>query len=408
MPELPLPARLQLATDWLDSLSDSMNQAVIRWCSQNSWSNNLPGLAAMADRLEEDFSVLSLPCQRVELPNWRSWSDDGQVIEHATGPALLWHYQPEAPRRILLLIHYDTVYPPTLHPTPVALTSAGQLVGPGVADAKGGIAVILYAMQSLLRFGLTGDLGISVMLNPDEEIGSQSSAALIGELAPQFEFALVFEPTLPDGSMVANRKGTANFTAVIRGRAAHAGRDLSAGRNAIVQAARLANELDAWNQPGSTTSVNVGKINGGGPLNQVPDLATLWMNIRVATPEAAAEVMQRLSEIEQRYSAAEGFSCRIHGQFHSPPKFVEDDERFNELRRRIEVATARLDRPLRWRNTGGACDGNKLASFGCVNVDTMGPTGGNLHSPAEYCDSASLVTAAKTVVHLITDTGNEP
>lgn len=406
MPDLPSNARRQHAIDWLDARADSVQQSIVRWCYQNSWSSDLDGLVAMADLLEHDFAVLGLPCQRIELADWQSVGDDGNVTDHQTGPALLWHYHKGAARRVLLLIHYDTVYPPAQRPLSISMTGTGQLIGPGVADAKGGIAVILYAVQALLRFDLAGDLGISIMLNPDEEIGSPSSATLLRDLASEVDLALVFEPTLPDGSMVANRKGTANFTIVIRGRPAHAGRDPDQGRNAIVHAARLATELDAWNQPGSRTTVNVGKISGGGPLNQVPDLAILGVNIRVATNAAVGDVMARLSEIEQRYSAAQGFTCRIHGRFHSPPKCVDDDPRFDDLRRRVDAAAAHLGRVLQWRDTGGACDGNKLAAFGCPTVDTMGPTGGQLHSPAEYCDLATVVTAAKVLVHLIAEIGN--
>ncbi|MGV3485282.1 MAG: hydrolase [Planctomycetaceae bacterium] len=398
--------RLLLAADSLDALADQITQSVTRWCYQNSWSSNPVGLAAMADLLQRDFAVLGLPCQRVALPDWESWGDDGQVLRHSTGPALLWHHRPDAARRVLLLIHYDTVYPPEAVPVAVTLTPQGRLLGPGVADAKGGIAVILYALQAILRFDLSGDLGISVLLNPDEELGSPGSRELMRTLASQFEFALVFEPTLSDGSMVANRKGTANFTAVIHGRAAHAGRNLSEGRNAIVHAARLVSEWDAWNQPGSAISVNIGKINGGGPLNQVAHLATVSANIRVTTSAAAAEVISRVRDLEQRYSAVEGFACRIHGQFHCPPKQVDGDARFAELRRSVEAAAAKAHRSLRWQDTGGACDGNKLHAWGCPNIDTMGPTGGELHSHTEYCEAASLVAAAKTLLYLIADRGS--
>jgi len=410
-----LPERTQLATAWLDAQSDTLLQTLTRWCGQNSWSGNLDGLRAMTEMLEADFQPLGLACERIQLTPWQSIRDDGETIQHETGPALLWHHRADASKRVLLVIHYDTVYPPVSVPNSVVMTNDGRLVGPGVADAKGGIAVILFALQSILRFQLAGDLGITVMLNPDEEVGSQASATLFQKLAPQFDFALVFEPRLPDGAMVANRKGTANFTAVIRGRSAHAGRNLSDGRNAIVHAARLATELDSWNDhtvqstnsPDSHVSVNVGKITGGGPLNQVPSLATLAVNVRVAMPDDVAEVIERMKDIEQRYSAIDGFACKVYGQFHSPPKRVDGDAMFNDLCRRFTRATAHLGNDVVWRDTGGACDGNKLAALGLSNLDTMGPTGGELHSPAEYCHFISLLTAAKTLVYLIADTGSE-
>ncbi len=408
MPKIIVSDPLTLATDWLDSQSLAMSDMVIRWCKQNSWSSDLPNLQAMATLLEQEFQVLGLDGQRIVLPDWESIADDGQPRQHATGPALLWHYRPAATRRILLLIHYDTVYPPTPEPAVVRSTDDGRLVGPGVADAKGGIAVILFAMQSMLQFNIAANLGISILLNPDEEVGSQSSAGLLEQLASQFDFALIFEPTLPDGAMVANRKGSGNFTAVMHGRSGHAGRNLPEGRNALVHASRLATEVDSWNLLYSNISVNVGQITGGGPLNQVPSLATVSMNVRVTAPYAAVDVLNKIKLLEQRYSSADGYACEIHGQFHSPPKCVDRDPRFEALRQRVIDAAAKLDRPITWRDTGGACDGNKLAVLGLPNVDTMGVTGGDLHSPTEYCITASLVTAAKTLVHLLVATASEP
>lgn len=373
----------------------------------------------MSDLLANDFGVLDLPVERVDLAPWKSISESGDEQWQPSAQALLWHFQPQSPRRGLLLIHYDTVYPPSqeqVQPVLDALpiTSSARLRGPGVADAKGGIAVIRLAMQAILKFDLAGELGLTVVLNPDEEVGSPASAALFERLAPDFEFALVFEPTLPDGSLVANRKGTANFTAVVRGRNAHAGRNIAQGRNAVVHAAKLAIELDQWNRSRdflSTSSaqddltINVGKISGGGPLNQVPDLATLGFNIRVRSPGAVDAVLAQLKAIERRYSAEEGYTCEIHGHFHSPPKCIDELAPFDALRERVAAAAALAGRAVRWCDTGGACDGNKLAALGLPNIDTMGPIGGNLHSNDEYCEARSLATAAKTVVALIAAEG---
>jgi len=413
------PSHLRLAFDWIDSQLPQTCEAVLRWCRQNSWSMNASGLAAMSDLLVADFDVLDLPVERVDLAPWKTINESGGEQWHPSAQALLWYFQPQSPRRALLLIHYDTVYPPSDDPVPTVLdsppdTSPARLRGPGVADAKGGIAVIRLAMQAIRKFDLAGELGLTVVLNPDEEVGSPASASLFERLAPEFEFALVFEPALPDGSMVTNRKGTANFTAVVRGRSAHAGRNLNQGRNAVVHAAKLAIELDQWNRsrdflPTSSAqddlTINVGKIIGGGPLNQVPDLATLGFNVRVRFPQDVDAVLAQLKAIERRYSSDEGYTCEIHGHFHSPPKRIDELALFDALRKRVAAAAALAGRQVRWCDTGGACDGNKLAALGLPNIDTMGPIGGNLHSNDEYCEAGSLATAAKTVVALIAAEG---
>lgn len=413
------PSRLRQAFDWIDSQLPQTCEAVLRWCRQNSWSMNADGLAAMSELLVADFDVLDLPVERVDLAPWKTINESGGEQWHPSTQALLWHFQPQVSRRALLLIHYDTVYPPSNDSVPPVLdsppnTRSARLRGPGVADAKGGIAVIRLAMQAILKFDLAGELGLTVVLNPDEEVGSPASAALFERLAPDFEFALVFEPTLPDGSLVANRKGTANFTAVLRGRSAHAGRNITQGRNAVVHAAKLAIELDQWNRSRdflSTSSaqddltINVGRINGGGALNKVPDLATLGFNVRVRSPQDVDAILAQLKEIERRYSSEEGYTCEIHGHFHSPPKCIDELAPFDALRKRVTAAAALAGREVRWCDTGGACDGNKLAALGLPNIDTMGPTGGNLHSSDEYCEAGSLATAAKTVVALIAAEG---
>lgn len=415
--------RIQHAMHWLDNQHPQMCDELLRWVAQNSWSRNLVGLQAMAGMLIEGFAARGIRLEPIELAEWECVDDYGRQTRQKTGPALVWHYQPLATRRVLLAIHYDTVYPPHTNATAELLhvrsgidgdsvvPRDAMLRGPGVADAKGGIAVILWAMDAMFRFGLFDELGVSILLNPDEEIGSPASTELFQQLASQFEFALLFEPAMPGRKMAVDRKGTGNFTAVIHGRSAHAGRDLSQGRNALVQAARLAIEIDSWNQLSaeqvrctglqSGVTVNVGRMIGGGALNQVPDLATVAFNVRTSTPEGVAFVEGRMRELERNYSAEEGYSCSIQGRFHSPPKCVREDKKSIRLRQTVSEAASSLGQSLEWCDTGGACDGNKLAALGLPNVDTMGPIGGNLHSDAEYCDAASLLSATKLVVRIL-------
>ncbi len=402
---LSTTVRLQQAADWLSGQRDAMVATIARYCNQNSWSFDPVGLNAMADLLEADFAPLGLPCHRHVFPTWTSFSDDAQAIEHTTGPALLWHHQPVAARRLLLMIHYDTVYSPQSKPATVRQDNNGRLIGPGVADAKGGIAVIRFATEALLRFELCQDIGFSILLNPDEEVGSPASRDLFERLAPEFEYGLLFEPTLPDGSFVANRKGTGNFYFTIRGRAAHAGRNLAEGRSAIIHASRLAIELDDWNRLGDGISVNVGKLVGGGPLNQVPALATLAINVRVSTEAQSQTALDRLTELTARFCAAEGFDCQLQGGFHSPPKCVTGDQRAAAIQHHVTAAAKRAARSADWQDTGGSCDGNKLAAIGLANVDSLGVTGGQLHSPLEYCEIDSLTAAAATIVYLVAQMG---
>jgi len=397
---------LQQAWAWLESQETAIRQTLIRWCGQNSWTYSQDGLTAMAAQLVADFEPLGLATEQIALPPLLRSGATSRANDQITAPGLIWHHRPDAARRALLLIHYDTVYPPAahqaveVHGVPRCCGGPGQrLIGPGVADAKGGIAVIRYAAEALQRFGIGGDLGWSIALNPDEEVGSPASAGWLAELAAGFAFAAVFEPALPDGAMVANRKGTGNWRFRIGGRAAHAGRNPEQGRNALVHAARLAIELDRLNDPAAGITVNVGRLDGGGVLNQVPDLATLELNVRVVDQLQADQMVSQLGRLRERFAEADGYACTLAGRFHSPPKRI--DERYQLLHRQFELAAKWVGRATAWRDTGGACDGSKLAAAGLINIDTMGPIGGDLHSPTEYCDFDSLLMAAKTLVNLI-------
>ncbi len=246
----------QNANQWLDASTSQMTEELIELCNLNSGSYHLAGLQRVAKRIAEWADLAPAVFQQVNLPSHAS-------IE--TGPLLRWDFQPRAARRVLLMIHYDTVFSPEHDFQRCELLSPKLLRGPGVADAKGGIVVLRYALQAIIKFGLASELGWTVLLNPDEEVGSHSSAPVMRVIATQFDFGLLFEPALPDGALISQRKGSGNFTISVRGQAAHAGRYFDRGRNAIAELSRIVAALDAlngkrltqrstWPDPGRRTS----------------------------------------------------------------------------------------------------------------------------------------------------------
>lgn len=356
----------------------------------------------MAGVLSQCFAAIGVQFTPQPLPEYRSIGDDGQWQSATTGPALLWHHNATADRRILLMIHYDTVYPFAADAPPTVI-SDDRLVGPGTVDAKGGIAVIALAIEALLKFGIPENVGVSILLNPDEEIGSPASADLIKTLVPEFDAALLFEPSLPDGSLVSTRKGSGNFAVTVSGRSAHSGRNIDEGRNAVVQVAKIATQIDALHAPDAGLLVNVGRIAGGGPLNQVPANAVVQLNVRATTNDAADTFVNSLRTITTSAST-DGFVAESRGSFHAPPKV--DNADLADIQQRVENAGRSVDRDIRWKPTGGACDGCKLAAWGLPNIDTMGIAGGNLHHPDEFCLTDSLVPAAMTVVAFVRQFGD--
>ena len=384
-------SQLSAACQWLVRHLPTMQQELISLCHLNSWSENQPGLLRTADHLEDLMKDLGVPCVRTALPP-RTWLDDTgaeQAVE--TGPWLQWNSpsKNQANTKVLIGIHYDTVYPPSHSLQQCTEIAPGRLNGPGVIDAKGGILVMRWAMRAALEFNLLDRMQWTMVLNPDEEVGSPSSSHLWKELASQHDFGMLYEPTMADGSMVDSRKGSGNFLWLIRGRSAHSGRNFQAGRNAIVHAARLADALHRLNDSANGVTVNVGRIAGGGPLNVVPDLCALRMNIRIENPDQLTWVTGRLQALLAEYHQPEqGYQCQLDGALTSPPKPLDAATRLRM--EQVARAAERVGQSVRWKASGGASDGNKLSAFGLPNIDTFGPDGDELHSQNEWIRLASL------------------
>jgi len=212
-------------------------------------------------------------------------------------------------------------------------------------------------------------------------------------LAKQHDVGLLFEPALPDGSLVASRKGSGNFTVVMRGRSAHAGRDFHAGRNAVVALAEFVVRLNQFNARAAGVTVNVGRFEGGGAVNVVPDLATCRLNVRVTAHAEREEFDASLSDLAQEFATREGYRLELHRGSSAPPK-VADAATLRLLDHAAACGRA-IGLDLHWRDSGGTCDGNRLAAAGLPNLDSLGPRGGNLHSPDEFLLLDSLTERAK-------------
>ena len=376
----------------LDDQQDSMLRLVRDLCDTNSGTFNLDGLQKVKSQLVDAFSLLGGETQILETKSMTAVDEAGEEVSQALGPAIHISKWPAAQKRILLCIHMDTVYGADHSFQKCKTLDDGNVNGPGVADAKGGLVVMLNALKALETSPLAGKIGWEVLINPDEEIGSPGSVHMIDELASRCEFGLLFEPSLPDGTLVSWRKGSGNFTFVVRGRAAHAGREFEKGRNAIVALARLIDAIDELNVDSEVT-FNAGRVRGGQALNVVPDLAIGRVNVRVKTVEQQATVESQFDELVARFNELDGFSVERFGTFTSPPKPLSDN--VAGLQQRIESCGKALGIDVRWKGTGGASDGNKFAAAGLPNIDTLGPCGGNIHSSDEFLIPESLVPRAK-------------
>jgi glutamate carboxypeptidase len=360
------------------------------WAAINSGTRNLAGLKTMAATLADAFSVLPGELALIEPTPATSVAPDGNVSALDHGRHLVVRVRPDAAVRMLFTGHMDTVYPVD-HPfQDQAFLDPNTLNGPGVADMKGGLALLLAALKAVESSPLASRIGYDVMINSDEETGSFSSSALIAELARGKVAALTYEPALADGTLAGARGGTGNFSLVVHGRSAHAGRNPDDGRNAIVAASDLAVRLFAAKEDG--LAVNPARIEGGGPNNVVPDLAILRINFRPSSSEAIARAQAAIDDAVADVAAARDVRIEAHGSFNRPPKPIDDGAaRLFEL---VKQVGAGLGLAIGWKATGGVCDGNNIAAAGVPVVDTMGARGGAIHSADEFLLVDSLAERA--------------
>jgi glutamate carboxypeptidase len=369
------------------------------WSAINTGTANLAGLALQADALAEAFAVLPGTVELVDPAPVTAIAADGSAFDKPHGQHLVVRVRPLANRRILLTGHMDTVFPADHAFQGQRWIDAETLNGPGVADMKGGIAVMLHALMAFERTAAASALGYDVLINSDEETGSLASTALIAELAAGKLAALTYEPAaLPDGTLAHERGGTGNYSITFTGKSAHAGRNPHEGRNAIVAAADLILRLKALESADIT--INPAKLEGGAANNVVPDHAVLRFNIRPKSVAAGAAFDQSLGELLAVIEAEHEVATHRHGGVTRPPKTV--DARAQALFDLVRECGAELGQTIRWQSTGGVCDGNNIAACGVPVVDTMGVRGGAIHSPDEYLIVPSLAERAALSARVIT------
>jgi glutamate carboxypeptidase len=371
--------------------AEPMLDRVLEWSAVNSGSRNLAGLERIAGLLADAFSalpgkvVLETPAKVATVDA----SGKTAAIEH--GKHLHLTVRPDAPVQLLLTGHMDTVYGADHVFQETRWVEDGVLNGPGVADMKGGLAVMLAALKAVEHSPIAERIGYEVVIDSDEEVGSPSSAALLRDAAAGKRAALTYEPSaLPDGTLAGARPGSGNFSFVVRGHSAHAGRNPEEGRNAIVAASELALRLSMSRTPG--LSINPAKIDGGGPNNVVPDLAILRVNMRPRTTDdqeiAARLIAKALDETAKQHEVF----IEAHGGFGRPPKPLTEEA--DALFKLVSDCGADLGQQIAWQPSGGVCDGNNIAACGVPVVDTMGVRGGKIHSAEEYLIVESLAERA--------------
>lgn len=368
-------------------------QTLQRLVEIETGTGHAEGLAALADLLEAELKALGAQVQREKAAGPVAGEN---VIARLPG-------RPGGPR-VLLLAHMDTVYPKgTLAKSPFRVEGA-RAYGPGIADAKGGIAVVLHALRLLKARGGAALGEIVVLFNPDEERGSFGSRERIQALAAEADHVLSFEPTTAGREgLTLGTSGIAYVTATVKGRAAHAGAAPELGVNALVEAADLVLRTQDLDDRARGLRFNWTVAKAGTVSNIVPDEAVVNADVRYFRNEDLEPLMQRLQAAAQR-TRVPGAEVTVRVErgrpaFDAGPQGRALAQRAIAIYAEVGGALALVER------TGGGTDAAYAALSGKPVLESLGLPGAGYHSTqAEYVDLSAvprrLYLAARLIAEL--------
>jgi glutamate carboxypeptidase len=370
------------ATEWINAQQTELIQQVLAWSNINSGSRNVTGLNSAAKAIYASFQATEPEFSELLSPDKKD-----------NGPIAILRKRDRAAQQVLFFGHLDTVYSPE-HPLQRAVLAAnGRMLGPGVCDMKGGLAILLCGLSAFERFVPDKNFGWTIVINSDEEIGSPISSELFESEASKHRFGLGFEPALEDGSLASTRKGSGTFTFKAHGKAAHSGRNPGAGRNALIPLAQFILACQQLNAKRSTVFLNPAIVSAGDATNVVPDLATCQLNVRTTSREDEDWVQREMEQLRVSLQDGDRYRTEFTGQFTAPPKLMTPE--ISWLLTLAQRAATEIGIELDAKPTGGTCDGNRLAQYGLPNLDNLGARGGAIHSENEFMITESLVERSR-------------
>ena len=299
-------------------------------------------------------------------------------------------------RQVLVIGHFDTVWPLGQLDRMPFREEAGRLHGPGVLDMKAGIALGMLATRALVDLAPSSDTRITMLWTTDEETGSDTSRALIEAEARQSEAVLVLEPALAGGALKTARKGVGQYELSVHGLSAHAGVDPRKGVNAIRELALQVLAVDAIRDLDRGISVNVGVISGGTRSNVVPDFATASVDVRAETMADADGIDRAMRALAAQTAGAR---LEVDGGFNRPP--MERSAGVVRLFETARACAAEIGITLQEGATGGGSDGNFTAALGVPTLDGLGAVGDGAHALHEHVEVGPLPARAAIIAGLL-------
>jgi glutamate carboxypeptidase len=307
--------------------------------------------------------------------------------------------------RILLIAHMDTVFTRGAVQARPPKWVGDHLVGPGAGDDKSGVVTAICALSALKAVGYRDFGRIDLIINASEETGSFGSRDLIRAMAKEADVAINLERGVPTDKSIVSRKGSATLTFEFTGRAAHSGLEPEAGRNAALEAARVALDLGKLADPGKQTTVNVTVLNGGDKINVIPDHAVVKADVRVQTPDE----FDRIEKEAEKIAAAlmiDGVTMKSRLDRNFPPwPHAASTE---ALLARANKLYAELGRQLSPMSVGSSADVAFAAETGTPSLDGFRMEGDGAHGVDDRADLATLTPRAYLLARVLQDFGRNP
>jgi glutamate carboxypeptidase len=299
--------------------------------------------------------------------------------------------------RVLLVGHFDTVWPVgQLARMPLA-EKDGKLFGPGVLDMKAGLAIGITAARLVAaELPESSRPHVRLLATTDEEVGSATSRVAIETLARNSDAVLVLEPALPGGAVKTARKGVGEFELLAEGISSHAGADPGAGASAVHELAKQITTIAGMTDSGRGLTVNVGVIDGGTRSNVVAERARAFIDVRIARLEDAAAIEHALAELRP---VDPRVKLTVTGRINRPP--MERTPGVARLYALAQEVAGSMGRPLAEGATGGASDGNFTAALGIPTLDGLGAIGDGPHALHEHVVINELAPRAALVAGLL-------
>ena len=398
---LASPALAAPPDEKLRSMADAAKPELIETLRSmvtiESGSSDIEGLAKMADFTEARLKALGAKTER-------------RKVTRGTGADIvIGTFEGTGRAKLMLMAHMDTVYERGILATQPWRVDGERIFGPGIADDKGGIAVVLHALKILKEVEWRDYAKITVLFNPDEEVGSIGSGELISEIADQHDFVLSCEPTAAapaakNDALLLGASGTATGKMEVKGRASHAGAAPQLGRNALIELAhQLLQTRDiAKSIPGTQLNWTTAQV--GTVRNQIPEKAAATADIRVTVPDGLKMLQAALDE-KAKDQLIPDTETTVTIEVGRPPFVATDRGRL--LAKEGQMIYAELGRTLDIVDmTGGATDASFANRSGkAVVVESFGLAGYGYHARDEYIDAGSIAPRLYLMTRMLKELG---